>query len=136
MTLNGPCWIDALFLQACSKVWCARRGNRSLRAEEEWILCADGFRPVADAAPMGDPSPPGHSENGRVLYHKLDLQPLLGGVRIDGAASIGGIGPICRTVLSLGFGGGFAVELAHTGIEPAWSGCAGHALSLVAGVFT
>ena len=73
-----------------SKIRCARRGNRSLRAEEERVLCADCFRPVAYEAPIGDPSRPGHGENAWVLHHELNLQALLGGVRVNGAASIGG----------------------------------------------
>ena len=95
-----------------SEIRLKRRGNRDFRAQEKWILGADRFRPVADEAPIGDPSGPGRGENARVLNGEFDLQALLGRVLVDSAAPIGRIGPKFGSVLSLGLGRGFAVDQA------------------------
>src|SRR5215468_9992492 len=96
---------------AGSEIRRVRRGNRRVRAQIARVLGADRLRPVADEAPISDPPRPGRRENGWVVHRKLDLQPLLGGVGVDDAASVRRIDPVrYGTVLSLDFGGGFAVD--------------------------
>jgi hypothetical protein len=84
---------------ACSEIRRVRRRSRGVRAQEERILCADRFWPVADEAPIGHLSRPGRGENAWVLNCELDLQPLLACVRINGAAPVGRTGPVYGSVL-------------------------------------
>jgi len=83
-----------------------------VRPQKLRMLGADRFRPVADETAIGHSSRPWRGEDARVVDRELDLQPWLGGVWVDGAAPIGGIGPIYGAVLALRFGGGFAVDQA------------------------
>src|SRR5262249_29015780 len=98
---------------AGSEIRRVRRGNRGVRAQIARVLGADRLRPVAAEAPISDPPRPGCRENGWVFHRELDLQPLLGGVGVDDAASVRRIDPVrYGAVLSLDFGGGFAVDQA------------------------
>jgi hypothetical protein len=73
---------------------------------------AKRFRPRTDEASVCHASRPRRGEHARVLHDELDLQSFLGCVRVDGAPSVGRIGPIYGTVLRLGFGSGFAIDQA------------------------
>src|SRR5262249_31422256 len=95
-----------------SEIWRVGRGHRSVRTQEEWIFCADGFRPVADEATIGNPPRPGCSENVWVLHGELNLQPLFRGGWVNGAAPVRRCGPKYGSVLLLVFGGGVAVDQA------------------------
>src|SRR5260370_566587 len=99
---------------AYSEIRRVRRGDRGLSAEKGRVLSADRFRPVvAGETTIGNPSRSGRGEGAFILHRELDLQPPFGGVWVDGGAPIRGkTGPIYGSVLSLGFGGGFAVAQA------------------------
>src|SRR5262249_12116909 len=111
MTHNGP---RPTPYPAYSEIWRVRRGDRGLSAEKGRDLSADRSRPlVAGETTIGNPYRPGRGEDAFILYRELDLQPPFSGVWVDVGAPIRGkTRYIFGAVLSVGFGGGFAVDQA------------------------